>query len=55
MKNLRKLNKRELKTIKGGNVPIGCNSWDPRARCCNAWDTDHCQNATCPNSPPSSC
>ena len=48
--NFKKLNKRELKTIQGGNipvVPIGCNSWDFKARCCRDWDWEHSENPTC--------
>ncbi|MDQ0782687.1 hypothetical protein QF044_002541 [Chryseobacterium sp. W4I1] len=55
MKNLKKFKREELKTIKGGNVPIGCNSWDPKLRCCRAWASDYCSNMTCPDSPPSGC
>lgn len=55
MNNLRKLNKKELKTIKGGNVPLGCNSWNPQARCCMEWAPDYCGNRTCPNSPAPIC
>ncbi|WP_416336224.1 bacteriocin-like protein [Chryseobacterium flavum] len=55
MKNLRKLNKEKLKTIKGGRPPIGCNDWDNIAGCCRAWAPDYCGNTTCPNSPPPSC
>lgn len=50
MKNLRKLEKRELKTINGGNlpvIPIGCNLWDYRGRCCVEWDLEHSGNQTC--------
>ncbi|REC59870.1 hypothetical protein DRF65_23440 [Chryseobacterium pennae] len=50
MKNLRKLEKKDLKTIHGGNipvVPIGCNNWDARARCCREWDWEHSNNPTC--------
>ncbi|MFC4383640.1 MULTISPECIES: bacteriocin-like protein [Chryseobacterium] len=50
MKNLRKLEKRELKNIHGGDipvVPIGCNIWDFRARCCKEWDWEHSGNPTC--------
>ncbi|WP_160139436.1 hypothetical protein [Chryseobacterium sp. c4a] len=50
MKNLRKLEKKILKTINGGNipvVPIGCNIWDSRARCCKEWDWEHSGNPTC--------
>ncbi|WP_164465226.1 bacteriocin-like protein [Chryseobacterium lactis] len=49
MKNLKKLTSRELKTIKGGIIPIGCNNWDPRKRCCREWDTDHWENPVCPS------
>ena len=55
MNNLRKLNKRELKTIKGGNIPLGCRSWNSQARCCSEWDADHCHNQTCPNLPAPNC
>ncbi|MDN3691926.1 hypothetical protein QWZ06_06495 [Chryseobacterium tructae] len=51
MKNLKKLRKGELKTIQGGNipvVPIGCNLWDERARCCKEWDWGHSDKPTCP-------
>lgn len=47
--NLRKLNKSELKTIKGGAAPIGCDNWNPQARCCRAWDAEHQNNQTCPS------
>ncbi|HBV14650.1 hypothetical protein [Chryseobacterium carnipullorum] len=50
--NMRKLKKGELKTIKGGIVPIGCNSWDPRKRCCRSWDSEHSSNPTCEDAPP---
>ncbi|WES99868.1 bacteriocin [Chryseobacterium arthrosphaerae] len=48
--SFKKLNKRELKSIQGGNipvVPIGCNSWDFKARCCREWDWEHSENPTC--------
>ncbi|WP_410494440.1 bacteriocin-like protein [Chryseobacterium sp. CH1] len=50
MENLRKLEKRELKTINGGNipvVPIGCNIWDARARCCKEWDREYSDRPIC--------
>lgn len=46
--NMKKLKKVELKTIKGGLIPIGCTSWDPRKRCCRSWDDDHMNNPVCP-------
>lgn len=49
--NMKKLKKQELKTINGGDipvVPIGCNNWDARARCCREWDSDHWDNPICP-------
>lgn len=55
MKNLKKLKKSDLKTIKGGIVPVGCLNWDPKARCCRSWEADYCSNATCPDSPPPAC
>ncbi|WP_156062464.1 bacteriocin-like protein [Chryseobacterium ginsenosidimutans] len=48
MKNLKKLKKSELKTIKGGSAPLGCNNWNPAARCCRVWDAEHQDNPTCP-------
>lgn len=48
MKNLKNLNRSALKTIRGGAVPLGCNSWDPRARCCRVWDDGYQDNPTCP-------
>ncbi|MFP3592779.1 hypothetical protein SB689_12520 [Chryseobacterium sp. SIMBA_038] len=42
------MNKSELKTIKGGSVPLGCISWDPRARCCRSWDDENQNKPTCP-------
>ncbi|WPO81801.1 hypothetical protein SD427_13600 [Chryseobacterium sp. JJR-5R] len=48
MKNLRNLNRSALKTIRGGAAPLGCNNWDPRARCCRAWDAEYQNNPTCP-------
>jgi hypothetical protein len=39
MKNLRKLNKGELKQINGGRPPLGCNNWDPQG-CCRAGQKD---------------
>lgn len=48
MKNLKKLKNSELKTIKGGAVPLGCNNWNPLARCCRVWDSEHESNPTCP-------
>lgn len=48
MKNLKKLQKGELKTIRGGAAPLGCNNWDPRARCCRAWDDGYQDSPTCP-------
>ncbi|WP_343610528.1 hypothetical protein [Chryseobacterium oranimense] len=53
MKNMRKLNKSDLRVIKGGIIPIGCNSWDPKVRCCRSWDAEHAGNPTCADSPPS--
>ncbi|MFP3832883.1 MULTISPECIES: bacteriocin-like protein [Chryseobacterium] len=55
MKNLRKLNKGELKTIYGGRPPLGCNSWNPSTMCCRSWAPDYCGNTTCPDSPPPFC
>ncbi|WP_165570729.1 bacteriocin-like protein [Chryseobacterium luteum] len=55
MKNLRKLSKGELKIIKGGNPPAGCNGWNQKAMCCREWAADYCGNATCPDSPPPFC
>lgn len=46
--NMKKLKKGELKTIKGGIIPIGCINWDPRKRCCRSWDDDHMNNPVCP-------
>lgn len=48
MKNLKKLKKSELKTIHGGSAPLGCNNWNPIARCCRVWDSEHSGNPTCP-------
>lgn len=50
MKNLKKLEKRELKNINGGDIPaipIGCDRWDFKARCCKEWDFEHSGNPTC--------
>ncbi|WP_347217109.1 hypothetical protein [Chryseobacterium sp.] len=51
MKNLKKLEKRVLKTIKGGgyipDIPIGCNDWDFKGRCCREWDWENQGNKTC--------
>ncbi|MDV7698157.1 hypothetical protein N6B72_14610 [Chryseobacterium soli] len=47
--NMKKLKKGELKTIKGGIAPIGCNNWNPLLRCCRAWDEEHQSNPTCAN------
>lgn len=55
MKNLRKLNKGELKKINGGRPPLGCNNWDAGARCCRAWAEGYCGGTTCPDSPPPYC
>jgi len=55
MKNLKKLNRGELRTIKGGIIPIGCNSWDGRNRCCREWAPDYCNQPTCPDAPPPFC
>lgn len=55
MKNLKKLERRELKTIKGGIIPLGCLRWDGRNRCCREWEPDFCHNATCPDAPPPFC
>ncbi|WP_435384113.1 bacteriocin-like protein [Chryseobacterium tructae] len=55
MKNLRKLNKGELKKIKGGRPPLGCNNWNPAAACCRAWAEGYCGGTTCPDSPPPYC
>ncbi|UZT98683.1 hypothetical protein ODZ84_03655 [Chryseobacterium fluminis] len=55
MKNLRKLNKDDLKAIQGGRPPLGCNDWNPLATCCRAWAPDYCGNTTCPDSPPPFC
>lgn len=54
MKNLRKLNKGELKKISGGRPPLGCNSWNPLEGCCRAWASGYC-GTTCPDSPPPYC
>ncbi|MDP9960419.1 hypothetical protein [Chryseobacterium lathyri] len=48
MKNMKKLKKAELKVIKGGIVPLGCNNWDTRRRCCTSWDEEHMYNPICP-------
>lgn len=55
MNNLRKLNKRELRTIKGGDAPAGCNRWNAPDRCCSEWDMENCHNDTCPNLPAPIC
>ncbi|WP_336958646.1 bacteriocin-like protein [Chryseobacterium contaminans] len=55
MKNLRKLNKGELKRINGGRPPLGCNNWDPEEACCRSWAEGYCGGKTCPNSPPPYC
>lgn len=54
MKNLqnnsKKLSKGELKNINGGNtpeIPIGCDRWDFRARCCKEWDWENQGRPTC--------
>jgi len=47
MKNLKKLKKSDLKTIKGGIVPIGCLNWNPKLRCCRTWDEEHYNNPVC--------
>ncbi|WP_165570722.1 hypothetical protein [Chryseobacterium luteum] len=48
MKNMKKLKKSELRVIKGGIVPIGCEGWDPKKRCCRVWDEEHSNNPVCP-------
>lgn len=55
MKNLKKIKRGELKTIKGGRPPLGCNSWNPVAMCCRSWAPDYCGQTTCPDSPPPLC
>ncbi|MDR6920659.1 MULTISPECIES: bacteriocin-like protein [Chryseobacterium] len=55
MKNLKKLNRGELRTIKGGIIPLGCNRWDGRNRCCREWAPDYCNQPTCPDAPPPFC
>jgi len=55
MKNLRKLPKKELKTIQGGRPPLGCNDWNQLKGCCRSWDEGYCGNTTCPDSPPPLC
>ncbi|MDN3691927.1 hypothetical protein QWZ06_06500 [Chryseobacterium tructae] len=51
MKNLRKLEKKVLKTIKGGgyipDIPLGCIEWDFKSRCCLEWDWQYPDNRTC--------
>ncbi|SDJ20686.1 bacteriocin-like protein [Chryseobacterium jejuense] len=50
MKNLKKLEKKELKAINGGDIieiPMGCDRWDFRARCCKEWDAAYSGNRTC--------
>ena len=54
MKNLKKLNKSDLKSINGGRPAIGCRDWDNRSACCREWANGYCGN-TCPNSPPPLC
>jgi hypothetical protein len=48
MKNLKKLKRTELNTILGGVVPVGCSNWNPRERCCRAWDDGYQDKPTCP-------
>ncbi|WP_165828280.1 bacteriocin-like protein [Chryseobacterium phosphatilyticum] len=48
MENLKKLNKAELKTIRGGLIPRGCISWDFTVRCCRQWDPMFWENPVCP-------
>lgn len=55
MKNLKKIRREELKAIKGGRPPLGCNSWNPTAMCCRSWDPDYCGQRTCPDSPAPAC
>lgn len=55
MKNLKKIKRGELKTIKGGRPPLGCNNWNPAAMCCRSWAPDYCGQITCPDSPPPLC
>lgn len=55
MKNLRKLERVTLKTIKGGYIPMGCIEWDGRNRCCIAWEAEYCHNPNCPDAPPPFC
>lgn len=51
MKNLKKLAKRTLKTIKGGiNLPVipdGCNLWNFNDKCCLEWDPEFSRNRIC--------
>lgn len=50
--NMKKLSKSELKAMNGGHpppIPIGCNNWDQKNRCCREWDYDHWDNPTCLN------
>lgn len=47
----RKLNKGELKTIKGGITPRDCMSWDTRLRCCKKWLPEASERPVCPDSP----
>lgn len=51
MKNLKKLRKAELKTIKGGIIPRDCMSWDVRLRCCRQWLPEASERPVCPDGP----
>ncbi|AZA90443.1 hypothetical protein EG343_07330 [Chryseobacterium nakagawai] len=55
MKNLKKLQRAELKIVKGGDIPIGCDTWDAGKRCCREWQTEYCNSPTCPDAPPPFC
>lgn len=55
MKNLKRLQRAQLKTVKGGDIPIGCDTWDGGKRCCREWQAEYCNSPTCPDAPPPFC
>jgi len=46
MKNVKKISKRDLKTIQGGRAPNGCIGWNPRLMCCASWQAGYEDEST---------
>ncbi|GAA4158284.1 hypothetical protein GCM10022217_19360 [Chryseobacterium ginsenosidimutans] len=46
MKNLKKIPRKDLKTVQGGRAPAGCIGWDPRLMCCKAWQAGYEDDST---------